>query len=138
FASKYCRSSTDSGVSRLSSSVSRQVDRNRVSRANRPLGSVAVASMSPALSLTTKVLPSRIFTCPSVIPSPPPPGGRTRGAVAVDEGLVGEQPREDDQRLALPAVPGVALQERGHRVAPAEDRVDHRGAVLPGDALRHA
>jgi hypothetical protein len=38
------------------------LDRNRVSYENNPSVSVGVASMSPALSLTTNVLPSRIWT----------------------------------------------------------------------------
>ena len=51
-------------------SVSTQRDRNRVSHAKRPPGSVADASMSPRRSLTTKVLPSRICTSPSVMTAP--------------------------------------------------------------------
>ena len=38
----------------------------RVSNENKPVGSVSDASMSPRSSLTTKVLPSRILTCPSL------------------------------------------------------------------------
>jgi hypothetical protein len=37
-------------------------DRKRVSKENSPVGSVSDASMSPRSSLTTNVLPSRIWT----------------------------------------------------------------------------
>ena len=65
-ASKYCRSSTESELRRSPLTVSTQVDRNRVSNENRPVGSVSDASMSPRGSLTTKVFPSRILTTPSL------------------------------------------------------------------------
>ena len=63
-ASKYCRSSTESALSRSPFTVSTQVERKRVSKENRPVGSVSDASMSPRGSLTTKVFPSRILTMP--------------------------------------------------------------------------
>src|SRR5467141_1798547 len=42
--------------------VKTQRERKRVSQANRPCVSAGVASMLPARSLTTKVLPSRMLT----------------------------------------------------------------------------
>ncbi len=60
-ASKYCRSSTDSEFRRSPFTVSTHFERKRVSNENRPVGSVDDASMSPLASLTTNVLPSRIF-----------------------------------------------------------------------------
>src|SRR6267378_3437258 len=42
--------------------VRTQRERKRVSQANRPCVSTGVASMLPARSLTTKVLPSRMLT----------------------------------------------------------------------------
>src|SRR5260370_18407036 len=47
--------------------VRTQRERKRVSHANRPWVSTGVASMSPARSLTTKVLPSRMLTVFSAI-----------------------------------------------------------------------
>jgi hypothetical protein len=41
-------------------------ERKRVSYEKRPVGSVRDASMSPRASLTTKVLPSKILTLPSL------------------------------------------------------------------------
>jgi hypothetical protein len=58
--SKYCRSSTERGLSRSPFTVSTHLERKRVSNENRPVGSVGEASMSPRESLTTNVLPSRI------------------------------------------------------------------------------
>jgi hypothetical protein len=66
-ASKYWRSSTESALSRCPSIVRTQVDRKRVSNEKRPVGSVSDASMSPLESLTTKVLPSRIWTLSSLM-----------------------------------------------------------------------
>ena len=59
---KYWRSSVESAVSRVPLTVRTQRDRNRVSNENSPVGSVGEASMSPRLSLTTNVLPSRMRT----------------------------------------------------------------------------
>src|SRR5260370_32541345 len=47
--------------------VRTQRERKRVSHANRPWVSTGVASMLPARSLTTKVLPSRMLTVFSAI-----------------------------------------------------------------------
>src|SRR6202171_3276052 len=47
--------------------VRTQRERKRVSQANRPCVSTGVASMLPARSLTTKVLPSRMLTVFSAI-----------------------------------------------------------------------
>jgi len=60
--SKYCRSSTESEFSRWPLIVRIHFDRNRVSKENRPLVSSGVASMSPRLSQTTNVFPSRMLT----------------------------------------------------------------------------
>jgi len=46
--------------------VSTHCDRCRVSKENSPVGSVLEASISPRSSLTTNVLPSRIWTSPSL------------------------------------------------------------------------
>src|SRR6186713_3197260 len=69
-ASKYWRSSTDSGFRRSPFTVKIQVERKRVSKEKRPVGSVDEARMSPLESLTTNVLPSRIWTRPSLIAQP--------------------------------------------------------------------
>src|SRR4029450_1009128 len=65
--SKYWRSSTESGFTRSPFTVRIQVERKRVSKEERPVGSVDEASMSRRESLTTNVLPSRIWTRPSLI-----------------------------------------------------------------------
>src|SRR6185503_11057930 len=64
---KYCRSSVERLESRLPSTVSTHFERNRVSHAKRPVGSVGDGSMSPHLSETTNVFPSRMLTWESLM-----------------------------------------------------------------------
>src|SRR5260370_33771327 len=104
-----------------------QRERKRVSHANRPWVSTGVASMLPARSLTTKVLPSRMLTVFSAIAiTHRSLNAQTKRQVAGDADRTADRRRDEvllagddaDERVAVAGQDAVGSDE-----TPADDQV---------------
>src|SRR5438132_13320093 len=96
--------------------VRTQRERKRVSQANRPCVSTGVASMLPARSLTTKVLPSRMLTVFS--------------AIVITHGSLNAQPK---RQVAVD--PDRTADRRGDEVLLAGNNSDEHVGVTGQDAV---
>src|SRR3989440_5707681 len=100
----------------MPSMVRTQRERKRVSQANRPCVSTGVASMLPARSLTTKVLPSRMLTVFS--------------AIVITHGSLNAQPKRQ-----VAGDPDRTADRRSDEVLLAGNDSDERVGVTGQDAV---